>query len=373
MEIISRRRCSLSMLISRRSHTTTPQVVEIQQTVEVILNNKLRPGTRKQLPSALQGIEMILESTMASNPVRKTLSALLPGGDHLLACQEHHHHHIDESSECSSDTGSSTETRGGSKSHSVLQTEEALGMVHRAVRIFGGVIIGAAAQEISRTFGMRQPKALVQSTDEFEGDIESDRGEESFASFDIPASSPLQQKVFEDLQSRGGVEGISNADRDNGSGLLSKRPASGFKRKLSATQDGLGASPDRPIGDATPRAPGGRAAARAMAAGNGCTSFVSECILPTDKGEFRLRAYRYHASDKSHEPVVMVAGDIRGRENVPVRVHDQCQTSEVRGCGSLDGFCNHGRTNRHSAVVFLRHQHTRHSVCSIRLLFWADV
>lgn len=343
--------------------------------MDITLNNKLRKGTRNQLPSAIPGIAMILESTMASNPVRKTLSALLPGGDHLLACQDHDHHHIDESSECSSDTGSSTETRGDSKSHSVLQTDEALGMVHRAVRIFGGVIIGAAAQEISRTLGMRQPKALVQSTDEFEGDIESDRGEESFAaSFDIPASSPLQQKVFEDIQSRGDVKGISNADRDNGSGLLSKRPASGLKRKLSATQDGLAASPDRPIGDATPRAPGGRAAARAMAAGQGCTSFVSECTLPTDKGEFRLRAYRYHASDKSHEPVVMVAGDVRGRENVPVRVHDQCQTSEVRGCGSLDQFCHQGRTKRHSAVVFLRHQHARHAVCcSIRLLFWVDV
>ncbi|CAN0396975.1 unnamed protein product, partial [Laminaria digitata] len=89
-------------------------------------------------------------------------------------------------------------------------------------------------------------------------------------------------------------------------------------------------------GDATPRAPGARAAAHAKAVGQGCTSFVSECSLPTDKGRFRLRAYRYHGSDKSHEPVVMVAGKVRGRESVPVRVHDQCQTSEVREGDEMD-------------------------------------
>lgn len=303
---------------------------------------------------------MILESTMTSDPVRKTLSALLPGGDHLLACQEDDDRHIDESSECSSDTGSSTEPHGDSPSHAVLQADAALGMVHRAVRIFGGVIIGAAAQEISRTF-MRQPKLVVSSTDESDGDIESDRGEESFAaSFGVPAPSHLQQKGFDIHQSRGNVQNIINnkaSSRGNGSGLLSKRPASGFKRKLSAAEDGLVASSsaDRTIGDATPRAPGGRAATRAMAAGQGCTSFVSECSLPTDKGVFRLRAYRYHASDKSHEPVVMVAGDIRGRENVPVRVHDQCQTSEVRGCGGLHWLFR-GRSQRYSAVVVLQRQ-----------------
>ncbi|CAM9196075.1 unnamed protein product [Ectocarpus sp. 13 AM-2016] len=88
--------------------------------------------------------------------------------------------------------------------------------------------------------------------------------------------------------------------------------------------------------DATPRAPEGRAAAQAKAAGQGCTTFVSECSLPTEKGNFRLRAYRYADGVKTHEPVVMVAGQVRGRENVPVRVHDQCQTSEVLGSKRCD-------------------------------------
>lgn len=65
--------------------------------------------------------------------------------------------------------------------------------------------------------------------------------------------------------------------------------------------------------DATPRAPEGRAATQAKAAGQGCTTFVSECNLPTERGNFRLRAYRYADGVKTHEPVVMVAGNVRGR------------------------------------------------------------
>lgn len=107
----------------------------------------------------------------------------------------------------------------------------------------------------------------------------------------------------------------------------STTPVSGAKGGLKRKRDGQ--APPTEEFDATPQAPEGRAATRAKAAGQGCTSFVSECSLPTDKGNFRLRAYRYRDSKKAHEPVVMVAGDVRGRENVPVRVHDQCQTSEV--------------------------------------------
>lgn len=111
------------------------------------------------------------------------------------------------------------------------------------------------------------------------------------------------------------------------SGGVDNPPVGGAKSGLKRKRAG-GQSPTE--FDATPQAPEGRDASRAKAAGQDCTSFVSECSLPTDKGEFRLRAYRYRDSKKAHEPVVMVAGDLRGREKVPVRVHDQCQTSEVR-------------------------------------------
>lgn len=69
-------------------------------------------------------------------------------------------------------------------------------------------------------------------------------------------------------------------------------------------------------------------------------TFVAETNLPTDVGQFRLRAYRTpQASNEftGNEPCVIYAtdkppfGDSTGgfRENVPVRIHDQCLTSEV--------------------------------------------
>ncbi|CAM9655272.1 unnamed protein product [Chrysoparadoxa australica] len=87
-------------------------------------------------------------------------------------------------------------------------------------------------------------------------------------------------------------------------------------------------------GDATPAAPTPKAALLAVAAGT--TQFVAECDLPTSKGLFRLRSYRYKGVGKEHEPVVMVAGDLSGGNNINVRVHDQCQTSEVLGSLKCD-------------------------------------
>jgi GTP cyclohydrolase II len=65
------------------------------------------------------------------------------------------------------------------------------------------------------------------------------------------------------------------------------------------------------------------------------TTFISHCHLPTEKGDFILRAYRHHGN-KFHEPVVMSAGDIGSGIGVHVRVHDQCQTSEVLGSMRCD-------------------------------------
>ena len=69
--------------------------------------------------------------------------------------------------------------------------------------------------------------------------------------------------------------------------------------------------------------------------------FVAETNLPTDLGPCRLRAYRIPQSDNEfvgNEPCVIYAADKPpfGKdgsfaEGVPVRVHDQCLTSEVFG------------------------------------------
>jgi hypothetical protein len=70
-------------------------------------------------------------------------------------------------------------------------------------------------------------------------------------------------------------------------------------------------------------------------------TFVAETNLPTDVGQFRLRAYRTAKSSNvftGNEPCVIYSADkppfgdgSNGEfsEKVPVRIHDQCLTSEV--------------------------------------------
>lgn len=62
--------------------------------------------------------------------------------------------------------------------------------------------------------------------------------------------------------------------------------------------------------------------------------FVAETLLPTRKGAFRMRAYRNPRTFA--EPVAMMVGVVEGQSAVPVRVHDQCQTSEVFGSLKCD-------------------------------------
>ena len=71
--------------------------------------------------------------------------------------------------------------------------------------------------------------------------------------------------------------------------------------------------------------------------------FVAETALPTDIGQFRLRAYRTEAEDNANEycgrePSVIYSAakspfgvDGKLKNGVHVRIHDQCLTSEVFG------------------------------------------
>jgi len=72
--------------------------------------------------------------------------------------------------------------------------------------------------------------------------------------------------------------------------------------------------------------------------GSSLTTFVAETKLPTDRGFYRVRAYRHTnpVSGEVTEPVSVVYGDVEGREDVPVRVHDACFTSEVLGSLKCD-------------------------------------
>ena len=62
--------------------------------------------------------------------------------------------------------------------------------------------------------------------------------------------------------------------------------------------------------------------------------FIAETSLPTDKGRFRVRAYRDTVTGA--EPLALIVGDVEGTKDVVCRVHDQCATSEVFGSLKCD-------------------------------------
>jgi len=64
------------------------------------------------------------------------------------------------------------------------------------------------------------------------------------------------------------------------------------------------------------------------------TKFISETLLPTKLGDFRVRAYRDGASGS--ESLALIVGNVALLENVPARIHDQCLTSEVFGSLKCD-------------------------------------
>jgi len=65
-------------------------------------------------------------------------------------------------------------------------------------------------------------------------------------------------------------------------------------------------------------------------------SFVAETNLPTIRGNFRVRSYRLTTNLSTIEPLAIIFGEVEGKSNVPLRVHDQCFTSEVLGSMKCD-------------------------------------
>ncbi|GBF97543.1 GTP cyclohydrolase [Raphidocelis subcapitata] len=68
------------------------------------------------------------------------------------------------------------------------------------------------------------------------------------------------------------------------------------------------------------------------------TVHIAETMLPTRHGNFRLRGYK-HSIDGGKtfgEPTAIMCGDVEGGEDVVLRVHDACFTSEVLGSLKCD-------------------------------------
>lgn len=65
--------------------------------------------------------------------------------------------------------------------------------------------------------------------------------------------------------------------------------------------------------------------------------FFSETKLPTELGYFNTRVYvSDKPNDLNFQPIVLISGNVYNCENVAVRVHDQCFTSEVLGSKKCD-------------------------------------
>lgn len=62
---------------------------------------------------------------------------------------------------------------------------------------------------------------------------------------------------------------------------------------------------------------------------------TAESPLPTRHGTFLVKVFRYEDEpDKEH--LAIVSGDVRDRDDVPIRVHSECLTSEVLGSLKCD-------------------------------------
>lgn len=57
--------------------------------------------------------------------------------------------------------------------------------------------------------------------------------------------------------------------------------------------------------------------------------------IPTRHGNFDVQIFRY-ADDPNKEHLAVISGDVRGLQDVPVRMHSECFTSEVLGSLKCD-------------------------------------
>jgi len=55
----------------------------------------------------------------------------------------------------------------------------------------------------------------------------------------------------------------------------------------------------------------------------------AEATLPTRFGGFRVRAVREEGKDKEH--LIVLRGKVKGKQDVPVRIHSECLTGDVMG------------------------------------------
>lgn len=93
----------------------------------------------------------------------------------------------------------------------------------------------------------------------------------------------------------------------------------------------------------------------------GHVEWQAKATLPTRHGSFEMHVFREGEGDCAKEHVAMVFGDVTG-ENVAVRVHSECMTSEVFGslkCDckeQLDHAMAEAARRGRGAVLYLRQE-----------------
>ncbi len=86
----------------------------------------------------------------------------------------------------------------------------------------------------------------------------------------------------------------------------------------------------------------------------------SETNLPTRYGEFRVYVFHNNLDKKEH--LAIVSGNVKGEENVPVRLHSECLTSEVLGSlkcdcrDQLESALEYIAENEKGIVLYLRQE-----------------
>jgi GTP cyclohydrolase II len=89
--------------------------------------------------------------------------------------------------------------------------------------------------------------------------------------------------------------------------------------------------------------------------------FIAQTNLPTSMGNLVVRSYRN--TNTGHEPLALISGEISSSDEVPVRIHDACFTSEV--LGSLKCDCKQQLQTaihyiqKHGGVIIYLHQEGR--------------